>query len=269
MKSQKTSVTQLFLATLFLFSVSCGKENKVKPDLLSSQDKTTASEAGILACFYGMEGAFATTDPTPQYTIVSNIDPYVTGGYVRFTGGPYPTPYWSSVHFVHTATPSCDLLPNTSGDTLELEVRLKNPTTGDGAVAANDVELDIIGAQNTASVLFVSQTAKQSFTRLKVGTAGVSNMSQLVRSFNDWTVVKLRLNVSTGTISTYINDVLVLSTSYNPQRVGLVKDFQVGFKGYGYVDYMRVRSSSSPTAPVLLRNEFNDSAALWDGIQFF
>jgi hypothetical protein len=241
----------IFLSAVALMA-SCGK-NDDKP------------EPEIPQCSYGMQAYYYWLSPSEQHDSVASIVPYVKDGIFKMASLPeFSGNYWTNIHFLDSS--SCGLLNGleVAGDTITLEVMLKNPTTGDGSITANDIGLYIVGQKDTARLLVVSNPIHTASTSLKVGNNGITTgSSELIASYNSFT--KLSLKANSGTLSFLANDTLVTSTSYGSAQIGLVKDFRISFLGTGSIDYIRVYGNSGK---LLMSNEFTDVTAKWQGIKF-
>lgn len=258
----KNKITYFMGAIMLTIAASCTKEQKNTPMETISSEKETAGKDetnGIQACFYGMQGVFSTEFPFPMSDTVP-IQSYVSGGVFRLSGGPYASPYWSALQLWKSAD-HCDI-QGASGDTVTYVVRLKNPSTGTGAVSAFDAAIFIAGENKTVGVHFVGNTVNQVYSSFKVGTEGFSNHSLLVAVFEDWTDITLK--TFNHTCQLYVGQVNILTINYTGD-IGRIKDLTVGFKGYGSIDYMRLTGASGSK---LFRNEFDDVTGIFDGIEF-
>ncbi|WP_346317841.1 hypothetical protein [Chitinophaga sp. YIM B06452] len=211
------------------------------------------------SCLYGMQGVFSTDAPVWSADTVS-ILPYVTGGVFRMHSGPYAAPYWTTMQLERNSD-TC-YLSKASADTLNFTVRLKNPSTGAGALASYDMSLHLYGQNKIATVSFIGNAAHVGYTHLKVGTEGVTGVPELVRIFEDWTEVSLRTNGTSCTV--YVNGVLAKSMNYTG-AIGRLKDVRVTFKGYGSIDYFRVTGLQGAK---IVRNEFNNVNTPSQGLEF-
>jgi hypothetical protein len=250
-------IKSLFFLSAVALVASCSKnDDKPKPETPTDP---------IVKCGYGMQANYHRLSPSEQYDTVPSIAPYVKDGVFKMASLPnVNVNYWTSIHFVDSS--SCGLMNGlqVAGDTISLEVMLKNPTTGDGSLTANDIALYIAGEKDTAMVLVVSNAIHTASTSLKVGNNGITTgSSKLVAAYDNFT--KLSLKANSGTLSLLANDTTVASTSYGSAQIGLVKDFRVTFLGTGSIDYIRVYGKSGK---LLMSNEFTDVTAKWQGIQF-
>ncbi|WP_186831103.1 hypothetical protein [Chitinophaga cymbidii] len=223
----------------------------------------------MMACMYGMVGYYANSSGVTD-TVWEHA--YVTDGVARLGSSPFFGTYWTSLHTWSSIPWYCYLLPNTVGDTLAFSVRLKNPTTGSGSVSAWDVGLFMVGDQNTAGVSLIGNTLNQHYTYLRVGSEDVVNQASLVRTFDNWTVVKLQAVKIPGstlhTLSVSLDGTIIQSINYDPvaDGIGQISRFEISFKGSGSVDWFRVSGSGSGTG--LLRNEFDDMS-FWSGLEWY
>ncbi len=242
-----------------MFVFSCKKENALVPEKVSA-DLQSSADASLLACSYGMQGVFSTDSPFWQADTVA-IDPYVSGGVFRMHSGPYWSPYWTTMQ-LWKSSDFCEL-GIADADTLNFTVRLKNPSTGSGAVSSYDVSMHMYGEYKTVAASFIGSSTHQQYTHLKVGTEGVSNAPELVHVFEDWTEVTMRTTGSTCAI--YFNGSLVKSINYSG-AIGRLMDLRVTFKGYGSIDYFRV---TGLLGSKIVRNEFTSVSAPFQGLEFY
>lgn len=258
------------IVLMLMIAASCTKEQKVtSPDGKITNENDVGKNAQMMACMYGMIGYYANSDGLTDS--VTNYD-FVIDGVARLASSPYSAPYWTSLHTWSSIPWYCYLLPNTVGDTLAFSVRLKNPTSGSGSVSAWDVGLFMVGDQNTAGVSLIGNTLNQHYTYLRVGAAKVDNQASLVRTFDNWTVVKLQAVKIPGstqhTLSVSLDGTVIQSINYDPvvNGIGQISRFEISFKGSGSVDWFRVSGSGSGTG--LLRNEFEDMS-VWSGLEWY
>jgi hypothetical protein len=258
------------IALLLFTFTSCKKEQKNTADNHLVPDKNTHANANAktMACMWGMIGYYGSS--SGQFDS-AYAPAFVVNGIARLGNSPFGSPFWTSVHTWNSQPDYCYLLGDAIGDTLTFSVRLKNPSSGTGSVSAWDVSLAMVGEQHTAAVSIIGNTQNQHYTYLKAGQSGVTNRPNLVRIFNNWTVLTLRTYQasSVSNILEVLQDgVLLESIVYNlsTSGVGKVKRFEIAFKGAGSVDWFRVSSSNSGTG--LLRNEF-DNITNWSGLQWF
>lgn len=256
----------VFLCAAALIA-SCGKNND-NPTTITTPGTDTLSTPGtdtVSTCSYGMQAYYNWLSPSETYDTMPSIQPYVTDGVFKMTYlSDFYVNYWTNIHFIDSA--ACGLFNGlqVAGDTITLEVMLKNPTTGVGAISANDIGLYIAGQKDTANVLVVSSAIHTASTSLKVGDYGITTgSSKLIAAYNSFT--KLALKANNGTLSYLVNDVEIVSASYGTAQIGLVKDFRITFLGTGSIDYIRVYGNSGK---LLMSQEFTDVTAQWQGIQF-
>ncbi len=122
-------------------------------------------------------------------------------------------------------------------------MRLKNPDGEIGSVFPFDVSLYIDGSVNTGSVQFLSYY--QEFTALKVGNYSVTNTPNLIHQFQDWT--ELTLIAKKKKLAIYLDGVLKEQIDYSGTKIGALRQLEVGFKGGGSIDWVKLYNSYTDT----------------------
>jgi hypothetical protein len=174
---------------------------------------------------------------------------FISNGIAKLSNSPYGGMWFTGYRL---ELPECR---EYSADSLKLEARVKNPVS-EGAIEELDVALVIFGDKDTAWVNYVGRSHRQSFTHLGLynSTNELNNAPELVQLFQDWTTVSLE--VKNGVISTYKDGVLIKSyTIAGGKKVGKLRKINVGFKGTGSVDWVKVYDNGGTT---LFKEEFNN-----------
>jgi hypothetical protein len=231
-----------FLALPFLFSIllfSCKKQavQSQKDDLLSAEDKSDAAGCPNGQWF----GIYATPDLPYQ-----NVDDatFINNGVAQLNNSPWSYFYTS----VSLSIPKCHQF---SADSAKFTVYLKNPSGHSGSVAPYDVSMWLYGSKDTAHVQFLAQYPQ--YTALTVGNFGVTNTTDLIHLFQDWT--ELTLEAKNKRLTVYMNGVAVKQIIYKGIKIGVLKQIHVGFKGAGSVDWIKLYNSN--TNVQLMQEDFN------------
>jgi hypothetical protein len=139
-----------------------------------------------------------------------------------------------------------------SADNMKLVARVKNPID-EGALEELDVGLLLGGTKDTVHVNYVGRAHRQDCTILGVYNTDrqLRNEGKLVQLFEEWTTVALE--VKDGVLYTYRNNKLIKSYNLRSTRLGNLTMIQIGFKGVGSVDWVKVYDRSGK---VRLKEEF-------------
>jgi hypothetical protein len=226
------SIPLLALLSFSLFS--CKKEvSKIQPiSDLASQELAKTNED----CGNGQwKGVYATYNLPFVYEDDSK---FISGGIAKLTNTPWP--YQDFFTSVDLKIPFCRKF---AGDTAKLEVRLKNPSGEQGSVTDYDVNLYLYGSSDTAHVTFIAYRAQ--FTSFGVGSKQITNSPDLLYLFQDWSTVTLE--AKDKNLSVYRDGALIKTISYKGLKIGNLKKIQVGFKGSGSVDWVKLYSSCTNT----------------------
>ena len=225
------------LSLLFLFS--CKKE-AAQNQQLSLVTTTTSDDA--TGCPNGKwSGVYAT--PNLPYQNVGDSS-FISGGIAQLKNSPWSYFYTS----VSLLIPKCHQF---SADSARFTVYLKNPSGQQSSVAPYDVSLWLYGSKDTGHVQFLNQYPE--YTALTVGNVGVTNTTDLIHLFQDWT--ELTLEAKNKRLSVYMNGVLVKQIIYKGIKMGALKQIQIGFKGAGSVDWVKLFNSN--TNAQVMQEDFN------------
>lgn len=203
-------------------------------DTCSTEPPCTETSSWIGA--YGAETSTYVADNT-----------FIGNGIAHLSNSPYTGTYFTGYIL---NIPECR---NYSADSIKFEARVKNPLS-EGAIEELDVTLLIYGDQDSAIVNYVGRDYKLAETQLGLyqSTSLLTNVPELVQLFQDWTTVSLE--AKNGILSTYRNGVLLKSYDYSAKSLGKLKKIQIGFKGTGSVDWVKVYDNSGT---VRIKEEFN------------
>ncbi|CAN5594468.1 hypothetical protein BH10BAC2_BH10BAC2_21260 [soil metagenome] len=170
---------------------------------------------------------------------------FIAGGIARLTQSPYS-------YFFTSMQLKVPLCHNFSGDSARIEVTVKNPSTGPYAFADHDVSITILGAKNTAQVVFIGY--RKEFTNVSIGSKKITNLPELLYVFQDYTTNALE--AKDGVLNVYNKGTLVFSTPYKgADRIGNVKGIAIGFKGAGSIDVVKAFNTNSGAQ--IMQEDFN------------
>lgn len=223
------------LFSFFLFS--CEKES-----LQNTQTISTESTDDAKGCPNGKWlGAYGTPGLPTLYVQDTS---FIKNGIAQLNSSPWSYFYTA----VSLNVPKCHQF---SGDSARFTVYLKNPSNVSGSVAPYDVSLWLYGSKDTAHVQFLNQYPE--YTALTVGNVGITNTTDLIHLFQDWT--ELTLEAKNKRLSVYMNGVLIKQIIYKGVKIGALKQIQVGFKGAGSVDWVKLYNSNTDIQ--LMQEDFN------------
>ncbi len=149
---------------------------------------------------------------------------------------------------------SLDIPPayNISGDSIIFEVVAKNPV--ESGSYNYDIVLQIAGEEHSAELHFVSTANSRQYDQYYVGNKFVTNIPELVRSFENFKTIRLAFRNNATAAS--INDNPVYGFKYGEaNRIGRIKTINVAGKGIAFVDNIRLLNSKN-NKPVL-SEDFN------------
>lgn len=238
----KTYKLLLFLLLIFFAATSCTKENGNKTFQSSFQDNITEE------CDSGKWiGIYANGATQGQNYDTVKASTFISNGIACMSASPYPLNFYTSIEL---KIPFCH---NFIGDSSKLVVNLKNPSNGINPVSPYDVNLFIIGANDTAHVTFIGDK-HSNYTSVGIGSTQFTRVPELVKVFEHYTSVTLELK--DRNLNVYMNDVLGVSFPYKlSDWIGNVKKIVIAFKGSGYVNWVKILNSTT-TNPIM-QEDFN------------
>lgn len=121
------------------------------------------------------------------------------------------------------------------------EIRLKNAAR-DGGIEAFDVGINLPGSSTTLSSNFVGIGWGQEYTSISIGNTTVANRPEFVLNLSDWATIKIELKDKR--LRYYYNDRIIFTTNYNDD-ICYLRGFNIGFKGSGAVDWIRLSDENS------------------------
>jgi len=235
----KTILSLLILSTVLF---SCKKE--VVPNSTFTPGKS--DENSIMSSnSHGGNwlGVYGSGDyPYPLDTVQDNT--FISNGIATLSNTPYSYFYTSinlKIPFGHRM----------SGDSTKFEVRLRNPSGQTGSIFPYDVSLWLYGSQDTAHVQFLADLVQ--YTALAVGDKGKTNTKSLLYQFQDWT--DLTLEAKDKYLTVYKEGLPVQSIRYIGANIGNLKKIEIGFKGAGSVDWVKLYNSN--TNVQMMQEDFN------------
>jgi hypothetical protein len=229
-----------FLPLLFSLSLFSCKKESIQNQQSSFVTTTTVDDA--IGCPSGKwSGVYAT--PNLPYQNVGDSS-FISNGIAQLKNSPWSYFYTS----ISLLIPKCHQF---SADSARFTVYLKNPSGAQTSVAPYDVSLWLYGSRDTGHVQFLNQYPE--YTALTVGNVGVTNTTDLIHLFQDWT--ELTLEAKNKKLSVYMNGVLVKQIIYKGVPMGVLKKIQVGFKGAGSVDWIKLFNSN--TNAQIMQEDFN------------
>ncbi|HNP21940.1 MAG TPA: hypothetical protein PKM63_05630 [Panacibacter sp.] len=170
---------------------------------------------------------------------------FINGGIAQLNNSPWSY-FYSSVQLL---IPACRII---SADSVRLEVRLKNPSTGLNAITDYDAGLYLEGENDTASAQYIG--FRSDFTKFGLTKKNITNSVNLLHVFEDWSTVTL--GASNSVLTTTRDGVMTETMSYNGYSVGLLKAISVSFKGPGSIDWIKLYSSGKSNR-LLMQEDFD------------
>jgi hypothetical protein len=178
---------------------------------------------------------------------------FIKNGIAQLADSPWP-------YFFCTAQlsiPACRII---TADTVRLEVSVKNPSTGVNAITDYDIGLQFNGSLDTAAAVYIGY--RPEFTKFGLSHKKITNTTDLLYVFEDWTTVTLEAN--DNVLTTKRNGTVTESLSYGGYSIGLLKSINISFKGSGSIDWVKLYSSKSNA--LLMQEDFNhdgQSNVMW------
>jgi hypothetical protein len=197
------------------------------------------TETGVWVGDYDLNGSIV--NYVPDSTFISN-------GIAQILNTPFIGNATNSTN-IRLVIPSCRVI---NADEVNFTVSLKNPSSGPNAVSDYDAGLYLMGTGDTARVIYNGANRPQ-FNHLGLMHSEITNTAELQHLFNDFTTVSLQTD--NGVLSTYINGALVKSFTYTGYQVGQLNAIDIGFKGSGSVDWVKLYDSR--TNKLLMSEDFN------------
>lgn len=229
----KPALAIIALTTLF----ACHKEV-----IKQSAAIVSLSQDDARSCVNGTWLGNYATPGLPFLSVTDSV--FINDGVAKLTTSP-----WS--YFYSAIELPISKCHQFSGDSAKLVVYLKNPTGTSLSVYPFDVTLRLYGTKDTAEVYFLGDL--QQYTSLHVGNIGITNSPQLIHTFEDWTEVTLEAKNKRLTV--YLNGVPVQQVVYKGNKIGILKSINIGFKGAGTVDWVKLYNSNTNTQ--LMQEDFN------------
>lgn len=247
----------LLLASIISFGInSCKKDASLnKPDQLLSASESSNDYlltpcndscsllplhwVGKYASFY--YGEFEVADSTFILNGVAKV-PAVSG--YDYTN-------------IHLDIPACK---NLSGDSITLLASVKCPQS-EGGGYPEQLTYRLTGSDGEAELTFEGDASSQIYTKLAVGSYGVTNAPELVRTFDVFTSVALQ--TKKNVLSAFINLAPIKKVSYLGAKIGTLQEITIGFKGVGSVDWVKLYNSKNQ---VIMQEQFNKkgkSSIVW------
>jgi hypothetical protein len=197
------------------------------------------TETGIWVGDYDLNGSIV--NYVPDSTFIFN-------GIAQILNTPFIGNATNSTN-IRLVIPSCRVF---NADEVNFVVSLKNPSSGPNAVSDYDAGLYLLGSGDTARVIYNGANRPQ-FNHLGLMHTEITNAAELQHLFNVFTTVSLQTD--NGVLSTYINGTFVKSFTYTGNQVGQLNAIDIGFKGSGSVDWVKLYDSR--TNKLLMSEDFN------------
>lgn len=216
-----------------------------KKEAIQNQQTSTTVEDNSDATGPCRNGSWLGTYGTPNLPFLEVDDAtFINNGVAQLNSSPW-TYFYTSVAL---PIPKCHQF---SGDSARFTVYLKNPSGQSGSVAPYDVSLWLKGSIDTAHVQFLAQYPQ--YTALTVGNVGITNTTDLIHQFQEWT--ELTLEAKNKRLTVYMNGVAVQQILYRGLKIGTLKKIDIGFKGAGSVDWIKLYNSN--TNQQIMQEDFN------------
>ncbi len=231
------------LLVLLLGIYSCKKES-IETSSLSSKN-TSNAVVDDTVCRSDWYGIF--NQNTPDRTIYTTAHKIIFDGYahvkvpVGFARSAYETE-------IDLTTPDCAAV---DGDSVQMSVNVMNPTDSANSQYTASVYLYMFGSEDSAYVQFNGYYSKN--TKLGVGRYKELDIPGLYHLFSSYEVVSLV--AKDHIISVYRGEKLITQVDYTGTNIGQLKRIAVGFRGSGYVDYVKLYNST--TGAMIMKEDFN------------
>jgi len=158
-----------------------------------------------------------------------------------------PARKWGYLYFITYPIPSCKKI---SGDSIRLEIRVKNEDTADIIdFPVDNVKIGFDGKKNSAGAAFASDTLLLHETYIAVGRKSKDNVPELIHYFNDYSVIALE--TKNGFVNVYRDGMLLSSLAYNPlNAVSELRALSFAFtnttgRSNGKIDWVKLYNSST------------------------
>ncbi len=229
---------------LMLLSIYSCKKESIETSSLSAQSNSNVVTDDTV-CRSEWVGEF--DQNTPERTYYTTDHKIIFDGYAHvqvpsgFARGAYATQ-------IILPTPDCAVI---NGDSLRMSVNVMNPTDSGNSPYTASVYLYMYGSNDSAYVQFNGYYSKN--TKIGVGRYKELNVSGLYHLFSTYEVVSLI--AKDHIISVYRGGKLIARVDYTGTNIGQLQRIAVGFRGSGYVDYVKLYNST--TGALLMKEDFN------------
>lgn len=183
---------------------------------------------------------------------------FIANGYARLytdSVNIYPNNYYyTQIHLKIPAVLDID------GDNITLEAGVKNPANSTFYIPyhGRDVGIKIMGTTDSARISNVVPDSirpdAHKYAVMQFGNNIVNNVTELQYLFEDWGTLVLQ-TFNNGLVA-YRNNEYLKGLPYNDQpKIGRLREIIIGFKGSGYVDWVKLYNSA--TGELILSEDFN------------
>ncbi|MEP6465610.1 MAG: hypothetical protein ABJB05_04870 [Parafilimonas sp.] len=237
---KKVNLTCILL--IFLGIYSCKKEETKTP--LSAQTASNIS-ADEPVCRSEWTGEF--DQNKPERTIFTTDNKMIFDGYAHVM---VPPKFTRNVYVTKMIlnTPDCAVV---DGDNVRMSISVMNPTDSVNSQYTNSVYVYMYGSTDSAYVEFNGYYSK--FTKIGVGHYYQTGLEGLHHLFSTYEVVSLV--AKDHIISAYIGGNLIGEVPYTGTNIGQLQRIAIGFRGSGYVDYVKLYNST--TSALVMKEDFN------------
>ena len=250
------------LLSIAIFATSCQKEITTNSTITVN---TTSSTDNIATGGRWVGNYIAYRNYPASRTIKDKF--FVANGYARIysdTIDIYEYNYYYTQFSLSIPAPL-----NIDGDNITLEAGVKNPSNSTFYIPyhGRDVGLQIIGSSDSA---FIENVVPDSirpdahlYTTMQIGTTVIHNIQELQYLFEDWGTLTLQ-TFNNGLVAYRNNEYLKGLPYGGAAKIGRLKEIRVGFKGSGYVDWVKLYDSK--TGELIMSEDFNtdgESSVVW------
>jgi hypothetical protein len=231
------------LLFLLVSMYSCKKES-IETSSLSAQSTSNAVIDDTL-CRSEWIGEFEQNKP--ERTIFTTDNKIIFDGYAHLQ---VPPKFTRNVYVTKLIlpTPDCAIV---DGDSIRMSINVMNPTDSVNSQYTNSVYVYMYGSTDSAYVEFNGWYSN--YTKIGVGNYKETDLESLHHLFSSYEVVSLV--AKDHIISAYIGGKLVGQVDYTGTSIGQLQRISVGFRGSGYVDYVKLYNSTS--GALLMKEDFN------------
>lgn len=180
---------------------------------------------------------------------------FIKNGTASFGTLPHTNGHWFSVY---TLPIPIEIDLNLDTDSLTIVANVRNPIGDDNA---NEIDLGI----NSDTACYATwqkgtTPAALYYSQINIGSQKITDISEHLNDPN--TYGEYAFQIQNNKVNTYKNNILLKSISHTTSRGGSVKNINIGFRGNGEIDWVKLYKGNK----LIMTEEFNTNGtttAVW------